>query len=160
MAQPLLARNELIKRVHAMAKSAGLDEDTRRDLMARLTGKRSCIDMDIDQLGMVVGNLQGLTELSKSRRYRAISKKPHVRKVYKLWWELGKAGAFTRTPSNYWAESLRNYIQKWASVADPEFLTADKAEPIIESLKAWLTRQEKNVHGDICPHESSSGKSV
>ena len=145
MAQPLLAKNELIKRVHAMAKSAGLDEDTRRDLMARLTGKRSCADMNTDQLGIVVGNLQGLTNPSSERRYRAISKKPHVRKVYKLWWELGKAGAFTRTPSNYWAESLRNYAQRWASVADPEFLTAEKATLLIEQLKSWLERTQNNV---------------
>lgn len=48
----------LMAKVHIGKKDLGLDDDTYRDVLWRVTGKRSCSDMTIAQLESVVKDMQ------------------------------------------------------------------------------------------------------
>lgn len=55
-------RRGLIAAIHARARAVGMATDDRRDLQARLTGRRSCADMTLPQLRRVAEDLR-LAEL-------------------------------------------------------------------------------------------------
>ena len=61
-AAPAPVRRRLLAAIHARAKAVGIPEDDRRDLQARLTGRRSCADMTLPQLRRVAEDLR-LAEL-------------------------------------------------------------------------------------------------
>lgn len=48
----------LMAKVHIGKKDLGLDDDTYRDVLWRVTGKRSCSDMTIAQLESVLKDMQ------------------------------------------------------------------------------------------------------
>ncbi len=48
----------LMAKIHIGKKDLGLDDDTYRDVLWRVTGKRSCSDMTIAQLQDVVKDMQ------------------------------------------------------------------------------------------------------
>lgn len=52
------AKKILMAKVHIGKKDLGLDDDTYRDVLWRVTGKRSCSDMTIAQLESVVKDMQ------------------------------------------------------------------------------------------------------
>lgn len=96
-------RNRLIGTIHATAKSLGLSEDIRRDVMFMLAGCDSCSDMDIAQLKTIADHLrekQGRTTSvsCKKRRYRPASDRPEIRILYGKWTELHALGATCGTP--------------------------------------------------------------
>ena len=51
-------RRRLIAAVHVRAKQLGLDEDTRRDIQLRVTGKASCRDMNLRELRAVADDMR------------------------------------------------------------------------------------------------------
>ena len=51
-------RRGLIAAIHIRAKQLGLDEDTRRDVQLRITGKASCRDMTIRELRAVADDMR------------------------------------------------------------------------------------------------------
>lgn len=51
-------RRGLIAAIHARAKNLGLREDERRDVQRRVTGKASCRDMTLRELGAVADDLR------------------------------------------------------------------------------------------------------
>ena len=53
------ARTRLIGAVHAAKSRAGLDEDTYRTLLARITGKRSARDLSVQELNHVLDAING-----------------------------------------------------------------------------------------------------
>lgn len=144
------ARRALLAKVHLGAKAIGLDDETRRDVIERVTaragvdvaagakGKRSSVDCSTGELVAVIEELKrlGFDDGRKGKRWRKPSDKPHVRLVYKLWSLLKENGALT-DPSD---AALRSFVARQAKVSDPEFLDAADAAKVIEGLKAWLRR--------------------
>jgi len=54
-----LRRKARIKAIHIAARSQGLNEEARRALQTEVTGKTSCRDMDLRELGWVLDRLNG-----------------------------------------------------------------------------------------------------
>lgn len=52
------SKKALMAKVHIGKKDLGLDDDTYRDVLWRVTGKRSCSDMTITQLQEVVKDME------------------------------------------------------------------------------------------------------
>lgn len=135
------ARNRLIGAVHAAAKHAGLDEETRRALMARVTGKRSCAEMTGAELGKV---------LDEINRNKPAADRPVVRKVRALWLSL------------YWLDvvnsreesALNAFVERQTGVAAAKWLKADQAASVIEALKAMATREAGVDWGSWAHHET------
>lgn len=151
-------RARLIKIAHVGAKELGLDEDSRRAMQARLTGKPSCADMTVAELERVISELKRLGfrpgRNREERRRDRLPDGPHGAKLWALWmsaWRLGvtetsnEAGliAFVKRQTGIDAA-------KWARSP----LDSNKA---VEGLKAWLAR-EAGV--DWSPYAGPEGKPI
>ena len=79
-------RNKELGFIHSAAKALGMDDDTRRDLMERLTGKRSAADLDWRGRKVVIEHLKaaGGKAPAKTRPTIAADKAPLVRKIRAL----------------------------------------------------------------------------
>lgn len=64
-----------IARIHLQAKQLGIDEEVRRQLMLRLTGKRSTADMDARERAAVLDYLS--KHLARPEHSNAFPGRPH-----------------------------------------------------------------------------------
>ncbi|ELU11708.1 hypothetical protein CAPTEDRAFT_140450, partial [Capitella teleta] len=114
----------------------GLDDDTYRACLERVTGKLSAKAMSEAERERVIDEFKRLGwEPFKGRKK---SNKPYVRKVYGLWTSLceqGKADNPTR-------QGLKAFVKRQTDIDDPEWLTSDQANKVIEALKAWGAREK------------------
>lgn len=69
-----VSRNDRLATIHMGKNALNLDEDTYRDMLEHVTGKRSAKDMDMDDLLKVI---QHLDQLGFSKRN--FGKKPKVK---------------------------------------------------------------------------------
>lgn len=129
--------------IHMGRRRLGLEDDDYRALLERVTGQRSSKDLTPAQARSVVAELKRLGFRPKAGRRRSRSPHPHVRKVYKLWWELAGAGAVGagHRALNAFIGSA-NFRAKWGEVpTDAEFLTVERASDVIEALKDIARRK-------------------
>ena len=66
--------------------------------------------------------------------FAAPSPKAFIRKIYAQWTELGRLSAL-KNPTD---EGLRRFVKNHVGVDKPEWLTYEKAVPVINALKAWI----------------------
>jgi phage gp16-like protein len=132
---PAATRNRLIARIHAAAKELGLDEDTRRDLMERETGKRSASAMNDGELGKVVGALSELKSKGAAGAARSFTphEDPQVRKVFAMWTALKRKGLVT-------APKPHGFAKRMVGVDRVEWANPEQLRQIIEGLKAIEAR--------------------
>lgn len=128
-------RNRLIRRVHAAARSAGLDEDTRRDAMERATGKRSCTGMTEAELALAADAIDAAGRGAAARD--RLPNEATSGKLRALWisaWHLGVAR--DRTDA-----ALAAWIRGRFGVDAAAWLHGPGAVKAVEGLKAWLERE-------------------
>jgi Protein of unknown function (DUF1018) len=128
--------------IHAIAKSLRLDDDVRRDLMERETGKRSAALLSEAEAGRVIETLKGLSSTVQTVA-GAVSNGavrldgPYAGKLRALWisgWNLG----VVRERSD---KALLAFIERQTGVSHPRFLREPReGAKAIEGLKAWLAR--------------------
>jgi hypothetical protein len=125
--------------IHTACKDLGIDEDTRRDLYERVTGKRSLTDMSPAEHERIVAEL-------RAKGFKALSHRPDGRqkltgkyagKLQALWiagYNLG----LIRSRDDM---ALLAFIKKQTGIDHSRFLRdADDAARVIEALKGWLAR--------------------
>lgn len=126
-------RRVLIAAVHAAAKDKGMDEDTRRDKIAMVTGgKRSAADCTDAQLRQVLDAINGAGRPSG----RKPADSPIAKKARALWMSLYALG-LVESPSE---SALRAWVKRQYKVDDLAFVRASDAHAIIEGLKQWSRR--------------------
>jgi phage gp16-like protein len=149
MTQP--ASSGQIRMIHTLARNAGLDEDTRRDLMERETGKRSVKELGVRDAIKVIDTLQALPQARQSKARGALKLDgPYVGKIRALWisgWHLGVVRDRSDTAMVAFVER-QTRIQNLRWLRDP----AD-ARKVVEALKSWLERKGCVAWGD----EDASG---
>lgn len=128
-----------------IAKSQlGLDGDTYRALLVRVTGANSLRAMTERQRIAVVEEMRrlGFRVASKGGRTLPTATKPYIRLIHALWSSCGRLGVIEDASRG----ALRSFVSKEMTrrgetpVSDPDFLTFDQATPIIETLKAMERR--------------------
>lgn len=133
-----------MRTIFACAKAAGMDKDAINDLAERETGTRSLAALSAPHLKIVVEQMKAKAPASPKKK-RTRSSKPHVRKVYALWWGLADAGAVK--PGHAALNAFicsKNFAAKWGEeVTDAEWLDVPRANDVVEALKAIAKR--KNV---------------
>lgn len=124
-------RQRLIRRIHAGARAAGIEEDERRCIQARLTGKTSCADMTGPELRRVAD------EIGAQQR-RTLPDGPYTKKMRALWisgWNLGVIQwPHDRALAAFVRRSTGLDSARWA--VDPVH-----ARAVIEGLKSLLARE-------------------
>ncbi len=121
----------------------GLDEDTYRAMLARVTGVTSLRVMSAKQKLAVVEELKrGGFRIASGGRRLPPSVKPYIRLIHALWKSCHRCGAI----DNGSREALRAFCKRFVapgddSVAvDPDLLSYAQAAPIIEALKKMEAR--------------------
>lgn len=123
--------------IHVAKKQLGLDDDTYRAMLTRLTGKQSAKDMNETERFTVIEALrqQGFKKVSKPSQKRLESK--FAPKLQALWiaaWNLGLV-------KNRTDKALISFIKRQTGIDHVRFLRyPDDAAKVIEALKAWLAR--------------------
>ncbi len=132
-----MARDPLLAQIHIARKELGLDDDTYRAVLVRVTGKASSADMSVAERRKVIAAFkrQGFQPRGKFSR-RPTASKPYVRKVFALWGELKRKGIW-RDPD---PKSLRHFVKKMTGCDDPEWLDYPQASQVIEAMKKMKER--------------------
>ncbi|MDD2867709.1 regulatory protein GemA [Neomegalonema sp.] len=136
--------SDTIKAVHATRRQvAGLEDDeTWRAFLEQTVGQRSIRAMTEAQLRRVLLTLRARSGGAKSKNFKP-SPKAHVRKVFALWGDMRRHDLL----ENPTREGLRGFVARMTAtdarpdgVGDPDWLTPQDAEKVIEGLKAWRRR--------------------
>ncbi|MFO1038127.1 MAG: regulatory protein GemA [Geminicoccaceae bacterium] len=127
--------------VHMGRKQLGLDEDTYRQLLERVAGRRSAGELKPSQLRSVIGEMRRLG--FKDRPVRKL-KEPQHRKIAALWAELRRAGVLREKTDR----ALDAFVKRQTGVERLEWLDATQSNRVIEALKSWGKRiDEAQVPG-------------
>lgn len=132
-------------------RKLGLDDDTYRDFLASVTGKRSTTAMSPKERWRVVEALKAKgARLEHSRHVEGMLHKdatqddsPQSRLVRHLWLKLKGYGVL-RDPSE-WA--LLAYVERITGVKRLEWLNQRQINKVIETLKEWVDRVETTPVG-------------
>lgn len=129
-----------IARIHAAAKAAGLDEDSRRDLLEGLTGKRSSRDLTRQEAARVIDRLNVLTaSVAPPGRRPGKTMSGRWSSVLRALW---LAGYHLGVIENRDDSALIAFIERQTKITHPRFLIdREDASTAIEGLKAWLSRE-------------------
>lgn len=124
--------------IHVAKKDLGLDDDTYRDLLARVTGKRSAKDMSDVERRAVLDEMrrQGFKAVSNGARTRLEGR--FAKKLQALWiagWNLGVV-------TNRDDAALVAFVKRQTGIDHVRFLVdAAEARKAVEAIKAWLARE-------------------
>lgn len=124
--------------IHVAKKQLRLDDDTYRDLLDRVTGKRSTADMSDQEREKVLAEFrrQGFKSAGTGTRRRLEGK--FAGKLQALWiagWNLGVV-------KNRDDAALIAFVKRQTNIDHVRFLRdADDAMKAIEALKGWLARK-------------------
>lgn len=132
-------RNRLLGAIHAVAKKRGLDDDTYRDLLERVTGKRSAKELSITALNRVLDELNGdrggAAPVTRHRHGPLDGQKGMIRALWISLWHLGVSIDNTDA-------ALDAFVARQTKVSSLRFVQDVKdARAVIEALKSWLTRE-------------------
>lgn len=128
------ARGAALAKVHIAKKELGLEDETYRDILERVTGQRSAARLEDRQLGAVLSELRRLGWKPRGRKPRP--KNPMLRKIHALWGILADHGHVRSREE----QAINSYIKRMTGIERPEWLTTADCSRVIESLKGWLAR--------------------
>jgi phage gp16-like protein len=130
-----MTRNTLLARIHIGKKALGLDDETYRDVLERVTGQRSSAGLNDAKRQKVIDELVRLGWKNALKR-RPQSKKRYVRKIFALWGALKRDGIWRDKRT----QSLIKFVRDMTGVDDPEWLEYHQASKVIEALKKMQER--------------------
>ncbi|MCX7586563.1 gp16 family protein [Phenylobacterium sp. 58.2.17] len=145
-------RNPMLAKVHLGAKELGLDDEVRRDLIARVTGGlRSAGDCSPAQLDAILAEYRrlgwkpstGKSEKSSAFR-RAPAQSPFAAKARALWISLHQLGV-VRDPSE---RALEAFAARQLKVDRLQWADEGMGYRLIEALKAMAERAGWEQHLD------------
>ncbi|EJF76788.1 hypothetical protein MCO_01501 [Bartonella sp. DB5-6] len=119
--------------IHMGKKALGLDDETYRALLFRLTGKQSAKDLSVSERHLVVDEMKAYGFTPSVKRLEG----KYAKKLQALWiagWNLG----IIRDRSD---KALLGFVKRQTGIDHIRFLRdSDDAGRAIEALKSWLQR--------------------
>lgn len=143
-----MSNRALQRMIHVACRELRLDQDTRRDLQAQVTGKASMAEMTDAELEAVIAALKakGFTAQvshGKGGKARPAARRADLRYAHVLWGLLGKAGALEKPGrAGLNAFMRKSFGAKWGAVPLDIDMLDDTAQirDVTEALKAWCRR--------------------
>lgn len=132
---PAPARNRLIGAVHAARKASGLDEDTYRAMLTRITGKSSSKDLTDGELRRVLDHMNG-QKPGQHRFAPPRANNPVAGKARALWISLHALGAISDRSES----ALNAWVKRQYKVDHLAFVQGAKGFAVVEGLKQWCAR--------------------
>lgn len=138
-----MTRRAAVAKVQIARKELGLDEDTYRAMLERITGRTSAADCDDRQLGDVLDEMKAKGWKPKvvqggrtARRTSAAADHPSAKKARALWlslWHLGEV----RDPAE---SALEAFARRQLGVDRLQWADQTQCYKLIEALKAMAER--------------------
>ena len=127
----------MLAKVHVAKKQLGLDDDSYRAIVTRITGHDSAGKASTGDLERLLAEFTRLG----FKAAPAISAKPWVRKVYAIWRELAPLldDATDATLAAFVARQTHS-DRNPQGISKPEWLDAKEATKVIQGLEGWLAR--------------------
>ncbi|WP_421780748.1 phage protein GemA/Gp16 family protein [Kiloniella litopenaei] len=131
-------KDPLLAQIHIAKKELSLTDESYRDLLERVTKRRSSKGLSQANKQAVLDEFRRLG-WKKPKGNFGISNDPQVRFIFVLWGLLHKAGVVRENTR----PAIRSYVSRMTGIADPEFLTQqpDKRAIVVEALKKWCERE-------------------
>jgi hypothetical protein len=138
---------EANRRIFAACKDLGLDEEARRDIQVRLTGKASLADMTDAEKGVMINELKAKGWKPSGHRRRPAAQRKDQRFIFVLWRLLVEAGVVSPGERALRAFiNSQNFAAKWGeAVSDPNMMSAERCYDVIEALKNVAARNGVKV---------------
>jgi len=146
----------LIRLVHVAKRDLALDDETYRAMLMAVTGEASSADLTVPQLERVLDHMKrsGFTVRHKSPKdrprdsahppgglSRRIAQDTQSRKIRALWLSLHDMGAVR----NCSEAALGAYVRRITRCDALQWLDADQASHVIETLKKWQFRIQQKT---------------
>jgi len=137
-------RRALIAKIKVAQKELGLDDTTYRAVLERVTGKRSCADMDVSELESVVADMRshGFKPKAKGNPHG----KPHLRRTSSAAM-LDKVEALLTVGGKHW-----NYAHAMArrmfGKDKVEYLDDTQLHKLVAALQIAENRKTEKASGD------------
>ena len=140
---PDAARRARLARIHLAKKTLALDEDTYRDLLARVTGQRSAADMTAQQHAEVLAEFArlGFRDERAEARAAAFRGRPKGVKDVPL---LRKAEALLADGRKPWAYA-HAMAKRMFKVARVEWLNGEQLRRLVAALEVDARRHAKGA---------------
>lgn len=150
-------RRRLRAQIHIARKDLGLDDDTYRAALMRITGKPSSTNLSVPEMMRVVADFQEKGWKAKrklSPRSAGNKHKTLVDKIRALWIDMGKAGIVrdsSEAALETWVRHQTSKRNGGIGVARVDWLEQDTklAVMVIESLKRWQDRVIEEFNIDL-----------
>jgi phage gp16-like protein len=139
-------RRAMLAKVHLAAKELGLDEDTRRDVLERVTGQRSSADCTDAQLDELLREFRRMGWQPRPGRAAApvartaapkVASSPIAMKARAMWKSLDNLGA-VRNGSE---QALEAFAKRQLHVDRLQWADQSQGFRLIEALKAMAERE-------------------
>lgn len=133
-----------LAKIHIAKKALGLDDDTYRAMIRRISDNAADSAKDLDSAGR--GRLlrefkaAGWTPTPGTKaKAKRLASDPQSRKLRALWIALHQDGIVTDPAEG----ALITFCERRTGVARLEWLTVAQARTLIESLKRWQSRVQQ-----------------
>lgn len=144
-----------IKRIHIAKSALGMDEDTYRAVIQRISQGRtdSSKDLTDGERAAVMKHMRacGFMLRSPKQQGAAIITRPEMTKLRAMWWRLSEQAAVTR-PGGPAAcdDAIAAWAERQLSTDTPplqhiRFASQDQWQRLVEALKKWLSRVERQA---------------
>lgn len=147
--KPMLAKVQIAR------KELGLDDDTYRAVLERLTGQRTAKGLDDRRLGLVLEEFKakgwkpkvvaGAKTASPPKSGRRPADHPVARKARALWISLHQLGVV----ENGSEQALEAFAKRQLAVDALQWADQAQAEPLIKGLKAMAERAGWSQKGSL-----------
>lgn len=139
-----------IKRIHIAKSALGMDEDTYRAVIQRISRGRTDSSKELTdaERAAVMKHMRacGFTPRSPKQQGAAIITRPEMTKLRAMWWRLSEQAAVTR-PGGPAAcdEAIAAWAERQLSTDSPplqhiRFATPEQWQRLVESMKKWVNR--------------------
>ncbi len=143
-------RKNALAQIHIAKKQLGMDEDTYRENLHQVTGKRSCSDMHISELYRVIAHMEKCgfkrkKPAGKKQQYSPKASGQYIDVMRAIWIQMHQCGMIedgSETALERWAKRQSSQLNKGIGIDKLSWLERDAkmASKIIDCLKQWCKR--------------------
>ena len=134
-----MTRSAALAKIHIARKDLGLAEEDYRAILLRVAGADSAAKLTPAAHEQILAEFQRLGWKPAFKDQAGAAKrsaKPGVRLIFGLWTECGRRGIVNDGSR----QALLAFVERQTGVAQPDWLTPQQVNKVVEGLKAMIAR--------------------
>lgn len=139
-------RNNQLAQIHIARAELGLDDDTYRSIIRMMSNGRtdSSAELDYAERRKLLEHFEARgwkNKPAKNAKTRPLATDDQSKMIRGLWIELFNLGAIANSSE----AALAAFVKRQTGVNALQWLNSYQASQVIESLKKWVIRVERNL---------------